>query len=329
MNYNNVLVTGGAGYIGSHAVNSLLQSGRNVVVIDRDEKACDSLRQMFKTRKGLKVYCADFSNDIYIDGILANEKIDAVMHFAADASVEESERNPLKYYYNNTAKTIEFLERLIRKGIYRFIFSSTCAVYGVPERPDNITEDTVCRPINAYGNSKLMVEHVLKKMSNSIPAFKYTSFRYFNVAGMEITGKVLDCKWRDRQNVIPLFLQTLMSGKNKVNIFGTDYDTKDGTCVRDYIHPEDIVSAHMIALDDDIEGVYNLGSSDGYSVWNIVENCVAVTGMEMDVNHRPRRNGDPPLLVANSEKFRNLTGWEPNYTLKEMIASAWYSYHKS
>jgi len=329
MNYNNVLVTGGAGYIGSHAVNSLLQSGRNVVVIDKDKEACDSLRDMYRKRKGLKVYCADFSNDIYIDGILSNEKIEAVMHFAADVSVEESSRNPLKYYYNNTAKTIELLERLIRKGIYRFIFSSTAAVYGMPNNSENITEDTVCRPINAYGNSKLMTEHVLKKMSDSIPAFKYTTFRYFNVAGMEITGKVSDYRWRERQNIIPKYLQVLSAGKNKVNIYGTDYKTPDGTCIRDYIHPEDIISAHMIALDDDIEGVYNLGSSSGYSVWDIVENCVAVTGLEIDANHLPRRKGDPPILVANSEKFQKLTGWEPNYTLKEMIASAWYSYCKS
>lgn len=329
MNYKNVLVTGGAGYIGSHAVHSLLQSGRNVSVVDRDKEACQELERMFKGRKGLKIHCADFSNDIWIDGILENDKIDSVMHFAADLSVEESTRNPLKYYHNNTAKTIEFLDRIIRKGIYRFIFSSTAAVYGIPKNAMGITEDTVCRPINAYGNSKLMTEHVLKKVSDCIPAFKYTSFRYFNVAGMEITGKVYDSKWRDKTNIIPLYLKNIMSGKNKVDIFGLDYPTEDGTCVRDFIHPEDIISAHMIALDDDIEGVYNLGSSKGYSIWDVVENCVAVTGAEIDANHKPRRNGDPPILVANSEKFQKLTGWEPNYTLKEMIASAWYSYLKS
>ena len=248
------------------------------------------------------------------------------MHFAADICVPESVSNPLKYYENNTAKTIRFLSKLQRHGIHRFIFSSTAAVYGTPNNSDNIVETTPCQPINSYGNSKLMVEFVLKQMSKAIPAFEYTSFRYFNVAGSHLSGKVRDYRWKEKLNVFPKFLSGILNNEGRVHVYGTDYDTEDGTCVRDYIHPEDIVSAHMIALDTDVSGVYNLGSGKGYSVWNIIENFVAVTGRELDVLHKPRRSGDPPILVANPEKFMNLTGWEPNYTLKDMVATMWKTY---
>ena len=316
MNHDTVLVTGGAGYIGSHAVYSLLQSGRKVIVIDRDKDACEHLIKTFSRRKNKpQVHCCDIDNDVWVDGILKNEKPTAVMHFAADICVPESVQNPLKYYSNNTAKTIRFLEKIVRNGIYRFIFSSTAAVYGMPKEAENIVEKTICQPINSYGQSKLMVEHVLKKMTDTIPAFEYTSFRYFNVAGAHISGRVVDPKWREKLNVVPTFISRIKND-DKIYVYGTDYSTPDGTCIRDYIHPEDIISAHMIALDDNISGVYNLGSGTGYSVWNVIEKFVAVTGKELDVIHKPRRSGDPAILIANSERFRNASGWEPTYSLK-------------
>lgn len=327
MKHETVLVTGGAGYIGSHAVMSLLSSGRKVIVVDRDKDSCENLRKVFSRRKNKPViHCCDIDNDVWMDGILQNEKPTAVMHFAADICVPESVTNPLKYYENNTAKTIKFLTRLQRHGIHRFIFSSTAAVYGTPKKTDGIVETTPCQPINAYGNSKLMVEFVLKQMSKAIPAFTYTSFRYFNVAGSHISGRLSDPKWKDKLNVFPRFLSGVLNDNGRIYVYGTDYETKDGTCVRDYIHPEDIVSAHMIALDDDIDGVYNLGCGEGYSVWDIVEKFVSVTGKELDVLHKPRRQGDPSILVADSSRFSSITGWEPKYTLKDMVATAWKTY---
>jgi len=327
MKYDTVLVTGGAGYIGSHAVHSLLKSGRNVIVIDRDKESCDDLKRCFPRNKRLKVYCADFDNDMYTENILKNEGVKAVMHFAASTSVPESVQRPIEYYSNNTAKTIRLVERMIRYGVFRLISSSTSAVYGNPEDPNKlITEKTLCRPINPYGQSKLMIESILKNTSNAIPAFEYTSFRYFNVAGNVITNKVRDFKWREKSNVIPKFLKAIREGKNTIDIYGVDYPTKDGTCLRDYIHVEDIISAHMIALEDDIYGVYNLGCSEPSSVWDVVNAVVSVTNSEVDVLHKPKRNGDPVVLIADSTKFRELTGWEPNYNLKEMVATAWKAY---
>ena len=327
MNHETVLVTGGAGYIGSHAVMSLLASGRKVVVIDKSKEACDHLIKTFSRRKNKPlVHCCDIDNDVWVDGILKNEKPTAVMHFAADICVPESVQNPLKYYNNNTAKTIRFLDKLVRNGIYRFIFSSTAAVYGMPENSSNIVEKTPCQPINPYGQSKLMVEHVLKKMSDSIPAFEYTSFRYFNVAGFHISGRITDPKWKEKLNIVPMFLSRILYNDGKVDIYGTDYKTPDKTCIRDYVHPEDIISAHMLALDGDISGVYNLGSGMGYSVWNVVENFVFVTGRELDVIHKPRRKGDPAILIANSDRFRQISGWEPTYSLRDMVATAWKAY---
>jgi len=326
MNHSKILITGGAGYIGSHAVASVLATNRSVVVVDRDKEACDNLINIFDNNKNLKVHCTDIDNDVWMDGILENEKPTACLHFAADTSVPESVSNPLKYYHNNTAKTINLLKRLNRHGVHRFMFSSTAAVYGLPENAEDITETTPCKPINAFGNSKLMVEFILKQMSDTIPAFEYTSFRYFNVAGTHMSGKVYDSRWKEKENVFPKFINGILHQEGKIEVYGADYPTKDGTAIRDYIHPEDVISATMIALDNDITGVYNLGSNEGSSVWDVVEKFVSVTNQELDVLHKDRRKGDPAVLVANCRAFRSISGWEPAYTLKDMVATAWKTY---
>lgn len=324
--HEKVLVTGGAGYVGTHAVAALLASGKEVIVIDRDQEACDNLRKLYPRKKKLHIHCTDIDSDVWMNGILDNHSPTACMHFASCISVPESVSNPLKYYYENTSKTINLLQRLNRKGVHRFIFSSSAAVYGTPESPHSITETTPCKPINAYGNSKLMIEFILKQLSDTIPAFKYTSFRYFNVAGSHISGKLYDCRWKEKGNLFPKFLKGILHNEGKVEVYGVDYPTKDGTAVRDYIHPEDVVSAHMIALDNDISGVYNLGSNEGSSVWDVVEKFVAVTNTELDVLHKGRRSGDPASLIADSTLFRQVSGWEPAYTLKDMVATAWKTY---
>lgn len=326
VNHSKVLVTGGAGYIGSHAVASLLSSSRHVVVVDKDKEACENLLKIFQNNKNLTVHCTDIDNDVWMDGILENEKPTACFHFAGYSSIQESIKDPLKYYNNNTAKTINLLKRLNRNGVHRFIFASTAAVYGNPESPQSITEITPCKPINAYGNSNLMIEFILKQMFDTIPAFEYTSFRIFNVAGCHLSGKIFDSNWKNKENIFCKFMTGILNQEGRIEVYGVDYPSKDGTAVRDYIHPEDVISAMMIALDNDIKGVYNLGSEEPSSVWDVVEKFVSVTDRELDVIHKNRRNGDLPVLCADTKEWRTVSGWEPAYTLKDMVATTWKTY---
>ena len=283
-----VLVTGGAGYIGSHVVLACLDAGYRVVVIDRDEKACKHLQKCLSRRKKLKVFNADIGNDVYLDGIFSNENVGAIMHLAADISVPESIDNPVKYYFNNTSKSIKLLEAARRHGVNNFIFSCTAAVYGEPSKDvaASIPETQPCRPINAYGESKLMFETILRRYQKANPSFKYASLRYFNVAGNDIGNRVQDINWKKKENIVPKIL------KNEV-------------C-----------------------GVFNLGSKKGYSVWDVVHECITVVGEEMEVTHGNRRKGDPAILVADSSKFHEATGWEATFSLNEIIATALKAYKK-
>ena len=325
-----VLVTGGAGYIGSHIVLSCLDAGYGVVVIDRDEKACKHLQKCLSRRKKLKVFNADIENEIYLDGIFENENIGAIIHCAANISVPESVDNPLKYYYNNTSKSIKLLERAKKFGVNRFILSSTAAVYGEPPAKvaASIPETQPCRPINAYGESKLMFETILKKYSESNSNFKYTSLRYFNVAGNDIQNRVQDINWRYKENVVPKILSRLIQGKGDFTIFGKDYDTPAGTCVRDYLHPTDLANAHLIALKQGVTGVYNLGTNKGNSVWDLVKEAVNIVDAELNVIKGNRRKGDPEILVANATKFMKKTGWEASYSLNDIVRTAYKAYLK-
>jgi len=325
-----VLVTGGAGYIGSHIVLTCLDAGYHVVVIDRDEKACKHLQKCLSRRKKIKVFNADIDNDVYMDGIFNNENIGAIIHCAADISVPESVDNPVKYYYNNTSKSIKLLEKAKRYGVNNFVFSCTAAVYGEPKGDvaKSIPETQPCRPINAYGESKLMFETILKRYSGVNPNFKYTSLRYFNVAGSDIGNRVQDIHWRQKGNVIPKIMSRIIDGKGEFTIFGIDYDTPDGSCLRDYIHPTDLANAHLMCLEKEITGVYNLGTSRGVSVWEIVKEVVSATNSEIDVIHDKRRQGDPKILVANPSRFMKETGWEAAYNIGEIIRTAYKAYKK-
>ena len=325
-----VLVTGGAGYIGSHIVLSCLDAGYHVVVIDRDEKACKHLQKCLSRRKKIKIFNADIDNDVYVDGVFQNENIGAIIHCAADISVPESVENPLKYYYNNTSKSIKLLEKAKRNGVNNFVFSCTAAVYGEPpvNVAGSITETQPCRPINAYGESKLMFETILKRYSEVNPNFKYASLRYFNVAGSDIGNRVQDIHWRQKGNIIPKILSRVIDGKGEFRIFGTDYDTSDGSCIRDYIHPTDLANAHLVCIEKDVKGVFNLGTSRGVSVWEIVKEVVSATNSEIDVVHDKRRQGDPKILVANPSRFMKETGWEAAYNIGEIIRTAYKAYKK-
>ena len=324
-----IVVTGGAGYIGSHVVLGMLDAGYEVVVIDKDKVACDYLIKKQSRRKRLKVYNADIMNDVYMDGIFKNHDVGAVCHCAACISVPESVDNPLKYYENNTAKTINLLHRMKQNNINVFLFASTAAVYGDPTSEKPISEKTLCQPINAYGESKLMVETVLRKHALTHPNFRYVSFRFFNVAGNDIQNRVQDIHWKSKGNLVPKVLGNVITGKGSVHVFGTDYGTEDGSCIRDYVHPTDLASAHLLALQNPkIKGVYNLGTKKGNSVWEVIKTCVSVTEEEIEIVHANRRKGDPVVLIADSTKFREASGWEPAYNLREIIHTAYKAYKK-
>ncbi len=318
----NILVTGGAGYIGSHAVKALVQAGHNVVVIDnlfRGHRAA--------VTQGVPLIVKDLEDWQHTARVLRTNKIDCVIHFAALAYVGESVDDPLWYYQNNTASAIATLQAMHEEGVQKIVFSSTCATYGEPdENQIPINESCTQSPINPYGRSKLMVEEILTDYAAANPEFAYAALRYFNVAGCAVDGQIGE-DHRPETHLIPIILQAALGQRDKVTIFGTDYDTPDGTCVRDYVHVEDLVSAHILAMDRLKPGSplkYNIGIGRGYSVREIIDAVERVTGTKLNIVEGERRPGDPPKLFADSSRIQSDLGWSPKHTeIDDIIASAW------
>lgn len=333
----NVLVTGGAGYIGSHAVKRLLQDGHTVVVIDTlfrgHAGALEALRPLGPDR--LHFHKGDVGDRALVDRALGGHAVDAVMHFAALAYVGESVTRPLLYHHNNTAAATALLEACDAAGVQRFVFSSTCATYGEPP-PDRIPirEDCPQRPINPYGWSKLHFERVLSDYADAQAAagrpFAYAALRYFNVAGSD-RARLIGEHHEPETHLIPLVLQAAAGLRPSITVFGTDYPTADGTCIRDYVHVEDLIDAHVATMHDldparagGDRRFYNLGIGRGYSVREVIDAAKRVTGKPIKVVDGARRAGDPPALFADPAKITRELGWSASITLLEdIIASAW------
>ena len=313
-----ILVTGGAGYIGGFTVRRLLAKGHAVTVFDNLSAG---------HRAAVPPDClvvGDLRDADQLDHHLVSRRIDAVIHFAASAYVGESVTNPAKYYANNLRNSMNLLERVRRQNIQRFVFSSTCATYGNPEKLP-LTEDHPQRPVNPYGNTKLAFEYMLRDYSAAY-GIGFAALRYFNAAGASVDGAHGE-QHDPETHLIPLVLQVALGQRSHIDIFGTDYDTPDGTCVRDYVHVEDLAEAHLLALEKLTPGVgaaFNIGTGTGNSVREVVRVCEEVTGKPIAVKEGPRRAGDPPVLVAGSEKVRAALGWSPKFPdLRSIIETAW------
>lgn len=317
----NILVTGGAGYIGSAAAEALLKAGHSVTVYD-------SLVTGYRAAvpAGARFVHAGLEDSHALAETLTREKFDAIMHFAAFIEAGESMRDPGRFYQNNLAHTLQLIETAVRAGVKRFVFSSSAAVYVSNDRP--LTEESPLGPTNVYGHTKLMAEQALDWYAR-IHGLHFAALRYFNACGA-LPGR--GEAHRPESHLIPLVLQVALGQRASASIFGTDYPTPDGTCIRDYIHIGDLVSAHLLALEALEEHdrlVYNLGSGAGYSVRQVIETARAVTGHTIPAAESPRRPGDPARLVASSEKIRGELGWKPQHEdIRDIIASAW-EWHKS
>ena len=322
-----ILVTGGAGYIGSHAALALKKAGYGVVVLDN---LAYGHREIIEDVVKVELVIGDTSDRELLDKLFATHTIDAVMHFAAYIAVGESVKQPAKYYKNNVSSTLNLLEAMLAAGINKFVFSSTCAVYGMPKEIP-MTENHPHDPLSPYAASKDMVERILADFD---PAFglKSVAFRYFNASGAEPSGNLGE-DHEPETHLIPLALLTALGKREKLYIFGTDYDTPDGTAVRDYIHVNDLASAHVLGLEYLLKGgdseVFNLGNGNGFSVKEVIETAREVTGLPIPALESDRRPGDAPILVGSSEKARKILGWNPQYAdLHQIISDAWQWHQK-
>jgi len=322
-----ILVTGGAGYIGSHSVLTLQNAGYEVIVLDN---LVYGHQDLVKNVLKAKLIVGDTCDRALLKQIFADYKIDAVMHFAAYAYVGESVTKPAKYYQNNVVGTFTLLEAMVEAGVRNFVFSSTCATYGVPDSVP-IKEEQPQNPINPYGATKLMVERILQDFSHAYD-FPSVCLRYFNAAGADPEGRLGE-DHNPETHLIPLVLQTALGHRESISIFGTDYDTPDGTCIRDYIHILDIAQAHILALEYLLKGgktdVFNLGNANGFSVNQVIETARKVTGKEINAKVSDRRPGDPPVLVGSGAKAQKILGWQPQYSnLEDIITHAWQWHQK-
>ena len=315
-----ILVCGGAGYIGSHTVHQLVEKGEDVVIVDNLQTG-----HMGAVNPKAKFYKGDIREAEVLDRIFTENKIDAVVHFAANSLVGESMTNPLKYFNNNVYGMQVLLEAMVRHGIDKIVFSSTAATYGEPERIP-IMEDDRTEPTNPYGQSKLIMEKMMKwvSLANGI---RYVSLRYFNAAGAIEDGSIGE-DHSPETHLIPLILQVPLGKRDHITVFGEDYPTPDGTCLRDYIHVKDLASAHVLAMDHLRNGggcrTYNLGTENGFSVREIIDAVKTVTGRNFTVKEEARRAGDPAKLIASSEKIKKELHWEPRHSqIEEIVETAW------
>lgn len=322
-----ILVTGGAGYIGSHAVLALQKSGYNVVILDNLDYGH---KELVETVLKTELIVGDTNDRALLDKIFSTRTIDAVMHFAAYINVGESVTNPSKYYRNNVVGTLTLLEAMVHASITKFIFSSTCATYGVPKSVP-IVEEHPQTPINPYGETKLMVERILADFDRA-HQLKSVCFRYFNAAGADPEGRLGE-DHNPETHLIPLILQVALGRRESIAIFGTDYPTPDQTCVRDYIHVADLADAHALGLKYLLAGgdsaTFNLGNGNGFSVKEVIEAARAITGHPIPAVECDRRPGDSPSLVGSADRARTILGWNPQYPdIQSIIQHAWTWHQK-
>lgn len=320
----NILVTGGAGYIGSHTVRSLLNTGFTPIVVDNFSRGHRNA-----IPDGVKFIELDIADSELVN-VMKDNDIKGIMHFAAHSQVGESMINPSIYYENNVVGSYRLIESARQAGVQHFVFSSTAAVYGEPEEVP-IVETANLEPTNVYGRTKLMIEEMLRDYS-AIYGSTYVALRYFNAAGADESGEIGE-DHSPETHLIPLVLEAALKKRPHITVFGADYDTFDGTCIRDYIHVTDLASAHVLAMNYLINGgeskAFNLGSGNGFSVKDIIETAKKVTGIDIPVVYGERRAGDPSTLIASSEEIKNILGWNPQHSvLSQIIGDAWH-WHKS
>lgn len=315
-----ILVLGGAGYIGSHAVYQLMDKGENVVVVDSLETG-----HREAVHPDATFYEGDIRNIDFLRSVFEKESIDAVVHFAANSLVGESVEKPLQYFDNNVYGTQVLLRVMVEHHVKKIVFSSTAATYGEPEAVP-ITEEMPTNPTSPYGETKLTMEKLMRWTAQAHD-MKYVSLRYFNVAGARESGEIGE-DHRPETHLVPIILQAALGQRPHITIFGEDYDTEDGTCIRDYVHVEDLIHAHLLALDYLKAGgesdIFNLGSNQGFSVKEMVDTARKVTGKEIPAKSGERRAGDPSVLIASSDKAKRILGWTPSRTsITKIMQDAW------
>ncbi len=316
----NVFVTGGAGYIGSVCTEELLNAGHQVTVYDN---LSEGHRAAVDPRATFILAKPEHNGDVL--NAVKSSKPEAILHFAAHALVGESMTNPQKYFHNNVVNGLKLADAAVECGVKKFVFSSTCATYGPPDKIP-MTEDLPQRPINPYGESKLMFEKILT-WYRQIHGLDFIAFRYFNAAG---ASEKFGEHHRIETHLIPNVLAVALGQKPHVEIYGTDYPTPDGTCIRDYIHIKDLAQAHILGLAPGKSGFYNLGNGDGYSVREVIAACEKITGKKIPTVEKPRRHGDPPRLVAAADKAKRELGWQPKFPkLDDIVATAWRWHQKN
>ncbi|MFB1645378.1 UDP-glucose 4-epimerase GalE [Campylobacter molothri] len=324
-----ILISGGAGYIGSHTLRQFLKTEHELCVLDNLSKGSKIAINDLQNIRDFKFFELDLSDFKEIKSLFEKEKFDAIVHFAASIEVFESTQNPLKYYMNNTINTTNLIKTCIETGVNKFIFSSTAATYGEPQTPV-VSENSPLAPINPYGRSKLMSEEVLRDVNKAHPEFKYCILRYFNVAGACMDFNIGQ-RYPKATLLIKVAAECAAKKREKMFIFGDDYDTKDGTCIRDYIHVDDISSAHLAALEylqNNESNIFNVGYGHGFSVKEVIESMKRVTGVDFKVELAPRREGDPSVLISDAQKIRTLTSWQPKFDDLDLICKSAYDWEK-